>query len=101
MIILIIILAYIASVFLCRWIEIEYAWWKYNTSYKRHIYPFGWFLSVIYIVIIGIDYLMTIIDNKRKQTEANRFTKWFFVSHLSRIGKDKNIDNYYKELFNR
>lgn len=99
MIVLIIIVAYIASVFLCRWIEIQYMWWQHKSSYKMHLNPLLWFFSFFWIIITLMLWLHDIIYNARRDLDLNNFMKWFLVSRTTKTKKDKKIDDVFKNLF--
>jgi len=72
MIILLIIIGYIASVFICRWLNKI----AYKMDYKNPIIWFVWVIPVINTFMISI-WFFGIIITAPLYIDYNKFFKWF------------------------
>jgi hypothetical protein len=72
-----IILAYVANVFLNRWLNK-----KIYDVYKLGATPFIWFLSLIGTAVICLAFLIEFLERSYEKLNAkNRFTNWFTGKH--------------------
>jgi len=94
-----IILIYIATIFLGRYIDIKVQIHIHQIHYKTYIEYYVWFIPIINLAMPLTNYLGHEIETRKLDIKHNRFVNWFFVGVNYKTKESKQADHELNEFF--
>jgi C4-dicarboxylate transporter len=94
-----IILIYIATIFLGRYLDIKVQIYIHQIHYKTYIEYFVWFIPIINLVVPLTNYLGHEIETRKLDIKHSKFINWFFVGVNYKTKENKCIDKELDEFF--
>lgn len=97
---LLIILIYLATIFIGRYLDIKVCIHINQVHYKSHLVYGIWFIPLFNLIIPLISYLAYEISCRKMDVKHNKFINWFFVGvnykakHERKFNKD--FDDYMR-----
>jgi len=99
MIIFILIISYLLSIFLGRYLDVKIQIYKDPIHFNRHIMYGIWFIPLINIIIPVLYYFEYEIDFRRKDIKHNKFINWFFIGINYKTKESKQAGKELEEFW--
>lgn len=101
MTVILIIVSYIITIFLGRYLDIKAQTHKDPIHYKKYIMYEIWFIPLLNILFPLFTYLGHEINIRKLDIKHNRFINWFFLGVNYETNHEKYLHKEFDEFFNK
>lgn len=100
MITIFIILLYIATIFLGRYLDLQVSIHRNQIHYKKYITRWSWFIPIANILYPSLLYIVHEIDTRMMDVKHNKFINWFFIGINYKANLDKRFEKEFNDYIN-